>query len=185
MATETNRIDFITKIFSFYKVIDENGELKRTYDRALSVRYPVDWNALYEHVIKTAETRVLPLPKYFVDKLSLYKKRTLTESADEGSIIRVTLDNGYIYDFAVVSFDTNTTLDRIKKKFSFIDENGFPRTKVKKIVRYPKGTTFIGNSVYFDVDLPNADKMTDAERETTIAIKEAELKEQIRVLFSA
>ena len=67
---------------------------------------------------------------------------------DEGSIIRVTLDNGYIYDFTVVSFDTNTTLDRIKKKFSFIDENGFTRSKIKKIERYPKGTVFIGNTVY-------------------------------------
>lgn len=145
---EMTRMDFIIKIFKFYNISDDNNELKRTYDMALSVQYPVDWNALYVHIIKTSEKKVLPLPKYFVDKLSQYKKRTLTEAADEGSIIRVTLDNGYIYDFTVVSFDTNTTLDRIKKKFSFIDENGFTRSKIKKIERYPKGTVFIGNTVY-------------------------------------
>lgn len=179
------RSDFINNVFKFYKVIDDNGELKRTYDRALSVRYSVDWNALYEYIIKTAETRILPLPKYFVDKLSQYKKRTQTEIADEGCIIRVTLDNGYYYDFTVVSFDTKTTLEGIKKRFSYKDENGNYHTKVKKIVRYPKETTFIGDKVYFNVNLPNADKMTNLERETAASQKEKELKSQIKVLFAA
>ena len=185
METEMNRIDFISKIFKFYKVIDENGELKRTYDRALSVRYSVDWNALYEHILKTAETRILPLPKYFVDKLLQYKKRTQTEIADESCIIRVTLDNGYYYDFTVVNFDTKTTLEGIKKRFSYKDENGKIHTKVKKIVRYPRETTFIGDRVYFNVNLPNADKILDLERETAITIKEKELESQIKVLFTA
>ena len=136
---------FINKIFSFYKVVDENNVLKQTYDRALSVKYPVEWAALYEHIIKTAETRILPLPKFFVDKLPLYKKLTQTEIADEGCIIRVTLDNGYYYDFTVVSFDSKTTLDNIKKRFAYKDENGNYHTKIKKIIRYTKGSTFIGS----------------------------------------
>lgn len=175
---------FINKIFSFYKVVDENNVLKQTYDRALSVKYPVEWAALYEHIIKTAETRILPLPKFFVDKLPLYKKKSECVIENEGAIIRVILDNDRYYDFTVVSFDTKTTLGSIQKKFSYKDELGAVHTRIKKIIRYPKGTTFIGNSVYFDVDLPNADKMTDAERETTIAIKEAELKKQVKVLFT-
>lgn len=185
METDLSRLDFIGKVFKFYKVIDENGELKRTYDRALSVKYSVDWNALYEHILKTAETRILPLPKYFVDKLSQYKKLTQTEIADEGCIIRVTLDNGYYYDFTVVSFDTKTTLDSIKKRFSYKDENGNAHTKIKKIVHYPRETSFIGDNVYFNVTLSNAAKMSDAERETAIAIKEKERESQIKVLFTA
>lgn len=185
METDLSRLDFIGKVFKFYKVIDENGELKRTYDRALSVKYAVDWNALYEHILKSAETRILPLPKYFVDKLSQYKKLTQTEIADEGCIIRVTLDNGYYYDFTIVSFDAKTTLDSIKKRFSYKDENGNAHTKIKKIVRYPRETTFIGDKVYFNVNFSNAAKMSDAERETTIALKEKELENQIKVLFTA
>lgn len=174
METEINRMDFITKIFKFYKVIDENGELKRTYDRALSVRYSVDWYALYEHIIKTAETRILPLPKYFVDKLSQFKKQTQAEIADEGCIIRVTLDNGRYYDFTVVRFDTQVSLGLIKKKFG---------TKIKKVVQYPKETTFVGDNAYFNVSISNANKMTNAEREQVIAIKEREVESKIKVLF--
>ena len=182
---EMTRMDFIIKIFKFYNISDDNNELKRTYDMALSVQYPVDWNALYVHIIKTSEKKVLPLPKYFVDKLSQYKKLTQTEIADEGCIIRVTLDNGYYYDFTVVSFDTKTTLDSIKKRFSYKDKNGNAHTKIKKIVRYPRETSFIGDNVYFNVTLSNAAKMSDAERETAIAIKEKELESQIKVLFTA
>ncbi len=166
METEMNRIDFITKIFSFYKVIDENGELKRTYDRALSVKYPVEWAALYEHIIKTAETRILPLPKYFVDKLPQYKKRSQKDIDDEGCIIRVTLDNGYYYDFTVVSFDTQTTIGSIKKKFTYKDNAGTTKSKIKKIVYYPKGITFIGDTIFYEKD-------------------EEELKKQIKTLFVA
>lgn len=166
METDLSRLDFIGKVFKFYKVIDENGELKRTYNRALSVKYSVDWNALYEHILKTAETRILPLPKYFVDKLSQYKKLTQTEIADEGCIIRVTLDNGYYYDFTVVSFDTQTTIGSIKKKFTYKDNAGTTKSKIKKIVYYPKGITFIGDTIFYEKD-------------------EEELKKQIKTLFVA
>lgn len=166
METDLSRLDFIGKVFKFYKVIDENGELKRTYDRALSVKYAVDWNALYEHILKSAETRILPLPKYFVDKLSQYKKLTQTEIADEGCTIRVTLDNGYYYDFTVVSFDTQTTVGNIKKRFTYKDSAGTTKSKIKKIVYYPKGITFIGGTIFYEKD-------------------EEELKKQIKTLFVA
>ena len=166
METDLSRLDFIGKVFKFYKVIDEDGELKRTYDWALSVKYAVDWNALYEHILKSAETRILPLPKYFVDKLSQYKKRTQTEIADEGCTIRVTLDNGYYYDFTVVSFDTQTTVGNIKKRFTYKDSAGTTKSKIKKIVYYPKGITFIGGTIFYEKD-------------------EEELKKQIKTLFVA
>lgn len=185
METNMDRMDFINKVFKFYKVIDENGELKRTYDRALSVRYSVDWNALYEYIIKTAETRILPLPKYFVDKLSQFKKINQTLATNEGCIIRVILDNGYYYDFTIVNFDCNTTLDKVKKRFADKDENQKLCTRVKKIIRYPKEAVLIGDKVYFNVNLPNADKMTNLERETAATQKEKELKSQIKVLFAA
>lgn len=185
METNISRLDFIGKVFKFYKTLDDNGELKRTYDRALSVRYPIDWDALYEHVIKTADKKVLPMPKYFVDKLPQYKKRNDISIADEGCIIRVILDNGYYYNFTIVNFDTRTTLDSIKKRFSYKDENGHYHTKIKKIIQYPKETTFVGDKVYFKVNLPDANKMTNTERDTAIAIREQELQKQIKVLFAA
>ena len=162
---EMTRMDFIIKIFKFYNISDDNNELKRTYDMALSVQYPVDWNALYVHIIKTSEKKVLPLPKYFVDKLSQYKKRTQTEIADEGCTIRVTLDNGYYYDFTVVSFDTQTTVGNIKKRFTYKDSAGTTKSKIKKIVYYPKGITFIGGTIFYEKD-------------------EEELKKQIKTLSS-
>ena len=157
---------FINKIFNFYKVVDENNVLKQTYDRALSVKYPVEWAALYEHIIKTAERRILPLPKFFVDKLPLYKKKSESVIENEGAIIRVILDNGYYYDFTVVSFDTQTTIESIKKNFTYKDNAGTTKSKIKKIVYYPKGITFIGDTIFYEKD-------------------EEELKKQIKTLFVA
>lgn len=88
------------------------------------------------------------------------------EPADEGCIIRVTLDNGYYYDFTVVSFDTQTTIESIKKKFTYKDNAGTTKSKIKKIVYYPKGITFIGDTIFYEKD-------------------EEELKKQIKSLFVA
>ncbi len=88
------------------------------------------------------------------------------EIADEGCTIRVTLDNGYYYDFTVVSFDTQTTVGNIKKRFTYKDSAGTTKSKIKKIVYYPKGITFIGGTIFYEKD-------------------EEELKKQIKTLFVA
>ena len=112
-----NRLEFINKIFRFYRTNDENGELARTYDRALSTKYSVNWEELYNHVIKTAETKILPLPKYFVDKLPTYKKIEAIKGCDNlNQTIRVIFQDDNYLDFTTVAFETKTTIESMKKK---------------------------------------------------------------------
>lgn len=172
------RLSFIQKIFNFYKASDESGELKRDYDCALSVTYPIDWYGLYKHVVKTTEKRILPMPKYFVDKLPQFRKISEISVADEGCIIRVILDDDRYYDFTVVSFDCDITLNRIKNRFQ-------KQAKIKKIIHYPKETTLIGEEIFFNINIPKPNKMTKKELEEKIAEKEEELRKQIKILFAA
>jgi len=177
-----NRNEFIRYIFKFFKV-EYDESISRDYDRALSVQYPIDWDGLYLHVVKTTEKRILPMPKYFVDKLAQFKKRNEISVAGEGCIIRVILDDGRYYDFTVVSFNQETTLNRIKQRFQYKDEEQRIHTKIKKIVQYPKETTLIGDKAHFNVSIPNAADLSKEELEEKIAQKEEELTRQIKVLF--
>lgn len=62
------RTEFLDKIFSFF-CYKSDESLKPTYDLALSVEYKVDWDKLFEIVINEAETRSLPVPKWFTAKI--------------------------------------------------------------------------------------------------------------------
>ena len=65
------------------------------------------------------------------------------------------------------------------------NENKKTKTNVKKIIRYPKETTIIGDKVFFDVFIPKKANMSDEEREKLIVEKESELASQVKILFVA
>ena len=179
------RREFIDWIFDFFRVERNNNQVS-AYDMALTVKYPVDWNAFYLDVVKTNEKRVLPMPKYFVDKLPQFKKiMDLEPSLSNGSLIRVILKDGIFYDFTVNNLVTCPTLSDIKRRFEYKDLNNKTQSNIKKIIRYPKETTIIGDAVFFNVTVPNAARMTAEEREREEAKIEEELRSQIRVLFEA
>lgn len=180
----TKRREFIHYIFEFFR-IEESDNLVSTYDIALTTRYQVDWQAFYEDVIKTAEKRVLPMPKFFSDKINQFKKREPAARLEGESLIRVELKNGQYYDFTVNNYGDYKTLNDVKKRFEYKDENKQTKTNIKKITRYPKETTLIGKEVFFNVHIPKNANMTDEEREKRIAEKEKELENQVKILFVA
>lgn len=181
----TKRREFIHYIFEFFRR-EETDSLVSTYDIALTTKYPVDWEAFYADVIKTVETKTLPMPKFFSDRVAQFKKIVQAEARlDNESIIRVTLKNGFEYDFVVNNYIDCKSLKEIKKRFEYKDENNKTKTNIKKIIRYPKETTLIGDKVYFNIFISKNANMTDEERERKIAEKEKELEGQVRILFVA
>ena len=180
----TKRREFIHYIFEFFK-IEETDNLVGSYDMALTTKFPVDWEAFYEDIIKTTEKRVLPMPKFFADRVARFKKTIPMERLDNESIIRIILKDGKSYDFTVNNYGDYLSLKGIKKRFEFKDENKKIKTNIKKIIRYPKETTLIGDKVYFNVKIPKSAKLTDEERENKIAEMEKELESQVKILFVA
>lgn len=178
----SKRSEFIRCIFDFFRV-ETTENLRVTYDIALTTKYPVDWTAFYKDVVKNAEKRTLPMPKFFVDKLPQYKKRYALSAVNDGCIIRVIFGDNHYIDFTICDIPTNTTLASLKKKFEYEDEFKQRRTKIKKIIQYPKETTLIGDNIYFNVELSNPDKLTDLEKQMEISKKERELERQIKTLF--
>ena len=179
-----SRYDFIMAIFEFFRV-DSSNNLVSTYDMALTTKFPVDWEAFYKDIIKTVEKRVLPMPKFFSDKVVEFKKINTETKLSNESVIRVILKCGQEYIFTVNNLVDCSTLKDVKKHFEYKDENNKIKTKIEKIIRYPKETTLIGDKVFFNVYIPKNANMTDAEKEIKIAEKEKELESQVRILFVA
>ena len=179
----TKRRDFIHYIFEFFR-IEESDNLVSTYDIALTTKYPVDWNAFYEDVIKNVEKRVLPMPKFFADKVAQFKKMPTVETRlFNESIIRVILKNGIYYDFTVNNYVKCSSLKDVKKRFEKKDENGKVKSDIKKIIQYPKETTLIGDNVFFNVRVPKKTDMSEEEQKKFIAEREEELKKQVKILY--
>lgn len=179
----TKRREFIHYIFEFFGK-EEKESLVSTYDIALTTKYPVDWEAFYEDVIKSVDKRALPMPKFFSDKVAQFKKIVQQEARlDNESIIRVELKNGYCYDFTVNNYVDCRSLSEIRKRFEYKDENKKTKNQIKKITRYPKETTLMGNEVFFNVSVPRKSNMSDEEKEKFIAEKENELKQQVKILY--
>ena len=108
------RSEFIDAIFTFFKCKDE--DLKQAYDLAFTVRTPINWDKLYGIVLKETETRYLPAPKWFIDKFErCYKVEEGEYGTPDGIIVRLTLDNGYNYEFE--TYRLSLTLEEVKQKF--------------------------------------------------------------------
>lgn len=178
------RIEFLQNIFTFYRVHDESGTLLRAYELALTTKYTVDWDKLYEKIIKTAETRTLPVPKYFVDMLPSYKKiEPSKEGLYSGCTVRVNFYGGRWLDFTVVDSDCKTSVGSIIRDFEKIDETGRKYSEIKTIVRYPKEAVLLGDKVFWNINVPNSDKMTDLEREVAESKIQRGLERQIKTIW--
>ena len=131
-----NRSEFIQAIFEFFRT--DNKELQRTYDLALSVKYLVDWDSLYHHIIKTTEKRMLPMPKALLDMLPSFRIYETVTGKSDGSLLVVNLLNGTQYQFTVMQ-DSKTTLNEVKERF---------KDQLKSIKKYPKGTVVMRDKVF-------------------------------------
>ena len=138
-----NRGTFLDLIFSFFKVKDDDNSLKQSYDMALITRKSIDWQAMYMNVIKTAESRYLPPPKWFLAKMKYFEIHE--QGSLDGSKIRITYKSGRITEYVVTS-DFETKLQNLIFRFKNLD-------KIIKAELYKSDVTFIGKNIFpFDAE---------------------------------
>ena len=133
-----NRITFLDLIFSFFKVKDDDNSLKQSYDMALTTRKNIDWQAMYMNVIKTAESRYLPAPKWFLAKMKYFE--IYEQGYLDGKKIRVFYKSGRITEYIIVS-DIETKLSNLISRFKDLD-------KVVKAELFDSDVTFIGQNIF-------------------------------------
>ena len=108
------RKDFITAIFSFFKVKDEEQNLFRAYDLALSSGRNIDWNKLYMKVLEEVPSRYLPAPKFFIDLFHECKKISFSSSQHDGKLVLVFLNDGQVRNYEISS-NSDIGIGKIKK----------------------------------------------------------------------
>lgn len=133
-----NRITFLDLIFSFFKVKDDDNSLKQSYDMALTTRRNIDWQAMYMNVIKTAESRYLPAPKWFLAKMKCFE--IYEQGHLYGKKIRVFYKSGRITEYIIAS-DIETKLSNLISRFKDLD-------KVVKAELFDADVTFIGQNIF-------------------------------------
>lgn len=90
---------------------------------------------------------------------------------DEGKLIVVTLPNGRRYEFTVCGFashDLNYYEKNIKKKF------GQATVEI-----YPKEAQFVGDELFWNIEIPNAENIDSAELAELERAKQQELEKQV------
>lgn len=113
------RREFIEKVFTlFRKKAENNEELVRVYDEALSTKKAVDWDKLYKLTVMEAETTNLPMPQWFTSKFDMCLKDVDYATAD-GLQIRVLIKDrkhpeGYPYDFE--TYRNTLSFEELKQK---------------------------------------------------------------------
>lgn len=129
-----DRQDFIRQIFTVCGVKNEDTNLIKTYDMALSVPYPVDWEAFFHYCMQDFKTRTLPMPSFFTGKIEMFKKRTASEY--DGYQIRVYFKSGRFTDFTICGF--GLSFSQIKEKCQNSDN-------VVRAVMYPPDVTLMAS----------------------------------------
>ena len=133
-----NRRTFLDLIFGFFKVKDDDNSLKQSYDMALTTKKNIDWQAMYMNVIKTAESRYLPAPKWFLAKMKCFE--IYEQGYLDGKKIRVFYKSGRITEYIIVS-DIETKLSNLISRFKDLD-------KVVKAELFDSDVTFIGQNIF-------------------------------------
>lgn len=133
-----NREEFLRKVFNFFGKNDEN--LLKTYEIALTTKEQTDWDKLFNKVITEAESRYLPAPKWFIEKMPLCRLEQVGQyKYDSGTSVLKLKDRFYTYDMWHVTH----TLEEIERNFKKKYGDNFVSFKY-----YPDEYTIIGNKIY-------------------------------------
>lgn len=130
MSMAINRLEFLKKVFEFFRA-EPKPNLLSVYESALTVKYQVDWELFYADIIKEAEKRILPMPKWFVDRLKFYRVISQNRSELDNRLLQVILINGKVMDFTIKAW-ANTGLYSVVKRFN---------DNVKEVILYNRGIT--------------------------------------------
>lgn len=113
------RREFVEKVFTlFRKKAENNEELVRVYDEALSTKKAVDWDKLYKLTVMEAETTYLPMPQWFTSKFDMCLKDT-NYATEDGLKVHIYVKDkkhteGYPYDFE--TYRNTLSFEELKQK---------------------------------------------------------------------
>lgn len=134
------RLDFINSIFIFFKVKDDNQELKNIYQDALMTTKTIDWFKMYKSVISTVESRYLPTPKYFIEKMKNFEIVPV-ESLD-GHKVKVIYKNGKFTEYVMVT-DFDIKLNKLVERCKFGDNKDKDGNEIARIELYDPDVLFL------------------------------------------
>lgn len=134
------RLDFINSIFIFFKVKDDNQELKNIYQDALMTTKTINWFKMYKSIISTVESRYLPAPKYFIEKMKNF------EIIPVGSLdyhkVKVIYKNGRFTEYVMVTgFDIK--LNKLVERCKFGDNKAKDGNEIARIELYDPNVLFL------------------------------------------
>lgn len=114
-----DRIEFLQEVFNFFRVDPtKNEHLLTQYDAALSTKEPIDWQKLYNLILKEAESRTLPTPKWFRERFyKCYKQDDGNYGTPDGTKIRMVLraENGKEEIREAETYHIQYTLEEMKE----------------------------------------------------------------------
>lgn len=178
-----NVYDFLQKLNVFYptnesdKVFKERVEeyAKSIIAKLTTKKCRCDYEKVFMYILENYKYKTFPQLPDILDALPQgYRLIPTEQSADSGALIRIVMTNGNRYDYVIANFDGVNTLESIKRKFS---------TDIAKIIKYPQETTIIGDKVFFNIELPNAARLTQEQKDYEIARREKELKAKVKILY--
>lgn len=132
-----NREQFLDLIFKFFKARDEDKELLKAYDLALSTKKQINWQGLYAHILQTTESRYLPAPKYFLEKMRNFE--IVTRGSLDGHKVRAIFKSGKVIQYVVIN-DFKVNLARLREDFEKLDP-------IVRVELYPPEVTIIGQVI--------------------------------------
>ncbi len=178
-----NVYDFLQKLNVFYPTNESDSIFKERIEeyakciiaKLVANKYRCDYEKVFTYILENYKYKAFPQLPDILDALPQgYRPLQAEQSADNGALIRIVMVNGNCYDYVIANFDGVNTLESIKRKFS---------TDIAKIIKYPQETTIIGDKVFFNIELQNAARLTQEQKDYEIARREKELKTKVKILY--
>lgn len=134
------RLDFINSIFIFFKVKEDNQELKNIYQDALMTTKTIDWFKMYKSVISTVESRYLPAPKYFIEKMKNFE--IIPIGSLDSHKVKVIYKNGRFTEYVMVT-GFGIKLNKLVERCKFGDNKDKDGNEIARIELYDPDVLFL------------------------------------------
>lgn len=134
------RLDFLNSIFIFFKVKEDDQELKNIYQDALTTKKTIDWFKMYKSVITTAESRYLPAPKWFIEKMKNFE--IVPVGSLDGYKVKVIYKNSRFTEYVMITgFDIK--LNKLVERCKFGDNKDKNGNEIARIELYNPDVLFL------------------------------------------
>lgn len=139
------RLDFLNSIFIFFKVKEENTELKNIYQDALTTKKTIDWFKMYKSVITTAESRYLPPAKWFIEKMKNFE--IVPVGSLDGHKVKVIYKNGKFTEYVMIT-EFGINLNKLVERCKFGDNKDKDGNEIARIELYDQNVLICQKETY-------------------------------------